>query len=159
MLCLPGFGTHANTQNLPHFHAFPASTQEHSPPKCLFFMANAKLPNRPGSALTCSKPKGAEKKRTLQQRPFGQPFLRTLAHRRLISPICFAHRGPQVKSGHLRKTKTICQMVSLRFASARSTVAPICDFGHGIPLNCHQMRHPFFALAEDFWRFGSNIAR
>ena len=36
MLCLPGFGTHANTQNLPHFCAFPASIQEHSPPKCLF---------------------------------------------------------------------------------------------------------------------------
>ena len=51
MLCLPGFGTHANTQNLPHFRAFPASIQEHSPPKCLFFMANAKLPNRPGFAL------------------------------------------------------------------------------------------------------------
>ena len=51
MLCLPGFGTHANTQNLPHFRAFPAGTQEHSPPKCLFFMANAKLPNRPGFAL------------------------------------------------------------------------------------------------------------
>ena len=48
MLCLPVFGTHANTQNLLHFRAFPASTQEHSPPKCLFFMANAKLPNRPG---------------------------------------------------------------------------------------------------------------
>ena len=39
-------GTHANTQNLPHFRAFPAGIQEHSPPKCLFFMANAKLPNR-----------------------------------------------------------------------------------------------------------------
>ena len=51
MLCLPGFGTHANTQNLPHFRAFPASVQEHSPPKCLFFMANEKLPNRPGFAL------------------------------------------------------------------------------------------------------------
>ena len=51
MLCLPGFGTHANTQNLPHFRAFPATIQEHSPPKCLFFMANAKLPNRPGFAL------------------------------------------------------------------------------------------------------------
>ena len=43
--------THANAQNLPHFCAFPASTQEHSPPKCIFFMANAKLPNRPGFAL------------------------------------------------------------------------------------------------------------
>ena len=51
MLCLPGFGTHANTQNLPHFRAFPASIQEHFPPKCLFFLANAKLPNRPGFAL------------------------------------------------------------------------------------------------------------
>ena len=51
MLCFPGFGTHANTQNLPYFRAFPASIQEHSPPKCLFFMANAKLPNRPGFAL------------------------------------------------------------------------------------------------------------
>ena len=51
MLCLPGFGRNANNQNLPHFRAFPASIQEHSPPKCLFFMANAKLPNRPGFAL------------------------------------------------------------------------------------------------------------
>ena len=51
MLCLPGFGTHANTQNLPYFRAFPASMQERSPPKCLFFMANTKLPNRPGFAL------------------------------------------------------------------------------------------------------------
>ena len=51
MLCLQGFGTHANTQNLPHFRAFPASIQEHSPPQSLFFMANAKLPNRPGFAL------------------------------------------------------------------------------------------------------------
>ena len=51
MLCLPGFGTHANTQNLPHFRAFPASIQEHSLWKCLIFMANAKLPNRPGFAL------------------------------------------------------------------------------------------------------------
>ena len=51
MLCLPGFGTHANTQNLPHFRACPASNQEQCPPKCLFFMANAKLPNRPGFAL------------------------------------------------------------------------------------------------------------
>ena len=32
MLCLPGFGPHPNTQNLPHFRAFPASIQEHSPP-------------------------------------------------------------------------------------------------------------------------------
>ena len=39
MLCLPGFGTHANTQNLPDFRAFPASIQEHCPPKCLFFTA------------------------------------------------------------------------------------------------------------------------
>ena len=51
MLCLPGLGTHANTQNPPHFRAFPASIWEHSPPKCLFFKANAKLPNRPGFAL------------------------------------------------------------------------------------------------------------
>ena len=51
MLRLPGFGTHPNTQNLPHFRAFPASIQERSPPKCLFFKANAKLPNRPGFAL------------------------------------------------------------------------------------------------------------
>ena len=51
MLCLPGFGTHANAQNLPHFRAFPASIQERCPPKCLFFMANAKLPNRPVFAL------------------------------------------------------------------------------------------------------------
>ena len=51
MLCLPGFGTHANTQNLPHFRAFPASIWENSLPKCLFLKANAKLPNRPGFAL------------------------------------------------------------------------------------------------------------
>ena len=51
MLCLPGFGTHANTQNLPHFRAFPAIIWEHSPPKCRFFKANAKLPNRPSFAL------------------------------------------------------------------------------------------------------------
>ena len=51
MLCLPGLGTHANTLTLPHFRAFLASIQEHSPPKCLFLMANAKLPNRPGFAL------------------------------------------------------------------------------------------------------------
>ena len=43
---LPGFGTHPNTQNLPHFRAFPASIQEHSLPKCLF-----SWPNRPGFAL------------------------------------------------------------------------------------------------------------
>ena len=43
MLCLPRFGTHANTQNLPHFRAFPAGVQEHSPPKCLFFMANERF--------------------------------------------------------------------------------------------------------------------
>ena len=61
MLCLPGFGTHANTQNLPHSRAFHASTQEHSPPKCLFFMANAKLPNRPGFALLQSRLSGSEK--------------------------------------------------------------------------------------------------
>ena len=51
MLCLPGFGTHADSQNLPHFRPFPASIQEHSPPKCLFSMASAKLPNRPRFAL------------------------------------------------------------------------------------------------------------
>ena len=39
--------TRKNTQNVPHFRAFFASIQEHCPPKCLFFMANAKLPNRP----------------------------------------------------------------------------------------------------------------
>ena len=36
MLCLPGFSTHANTQNLPYFRAFPADIWEHSPPKFLF---------------------------------------------------------------------------------------------------------------------------
>ena len=51
MLCLPGFRTHANTQNLLHCRAFPASIQKHCPSKCLFFMANAKLPNRPGFSL------------------------------------------------------------------------------------------------------------
>ena len=42
MLCFPGFWTHANTQNLPHFRALPASIRELSPPKCLLFMANKK---------------------------------------------------------------------------------------------------------------------
>ena len=51
MLCLPGLGTQANTQNLPHFRAFSASIWELSPPKCRFSMANARLPNRPGFAL------------------------------------------------------------------------------------------------------------
>ena len=51
MLCLPAFGSHANIQNLPHFRAFSASIRELSPPKCLYFMANARLPNRPGFAL------------------------------------------------------------------------------------------------------------
>ena len=51
MLCLPGFGTHANTQNLPHFRAFPASIQELSPPQMPISMANARLPNGPGFAL------------------------------------------------------------------------------------------------------------
>ena len=37
MLCLPGFGTHANTHNLPHFRAFPASIQENSPPEMPIF--------------------------------------------------------------------------------------------------------------------------
>ena len=43
---------HTQTPRTCHIlRAFPASIQEHSPPKCLFFMANAKLPNRPGFAL------------------------------------------------------------------------------------------------------------
>ena len=41
-------GHNAKTQNLPHFRAFPASIRERSSPKCLSFMANARLPNRPG---------------------------------------------------------------------------------------------------------------
>ena len=56
MLCYQDLGTHTNTQNLPHFRAFSASIQEHSLPKCLFFMANAKLPNRPGFALLLFPP-------------------------------------------------------------------------------------------------------
>ena len=80
LLCLPGFGTHANNQNLPHFRAFPASIQEHSPPKCLFVMANAKLTNRPGFALLHSAPPepefGAEFCETNFGRPnFGPEFL------------------------------------------------------------------------------------
>ena len=55
MLCFPGFGTHANTHNVPHFRAFPASNWEHSPPKCLFFKSNAELPNRPGFVLPQAK--------------------------------------------------------------------------------------------------------
>ena len=80
MLCLPGFGTHANTQNLPHFRAFPASIQEHSPQKCLFFMANAKLPNRPGFALLPVHPSAfpdsfllTEGLRELPWEPYCQP--------------------------------------------------------------------------------------
>ena len=37
MLCLPRFGTHANTQNLPHFRACPASVWELSPPQNAYF--------------------------------------------------------------------------------------------------------------------------
>ena len=50
--CLQDFG-HTQTHRIcPTFScAFPASIQEHCPPKCLFFMANAKLPNRPRFAL------------------------------------------------------------------------------------------------------------
>ena len=48
--CSPGLGTHGKPR-ICHVHAFPASIQEHSPPKCLFFKANPKLPNRPNSAL------------------------------------------------------------------------------------------------------------
>ena len=36
MPCLPGIWTHANTQNLPHFRAFPASIRELSPPNAYF---------------------------------------------------------------------------------------------------------------------------
>ena len=61
MLCLPGFGTHANTQNLPHFRAFPASIWEHSPPKPFVFKANSytwALVHRitVGLACSCHKP-------------------------------------------------------------------------------------------------------
>ena len=51
MLCLPGFGTHANTQNLPRFRASLLVSRSTLPRNGLFFMANAKLPNRPGFAL------------------------------------------------------------------------------------------------------------
>ena len=51
ILCLPGFGTHANTQDLSHFDAFPANIQGHSSPKRQFSMTNDKLPNRPGFAF------------------------------------------------------------------------------------------------------------
>ena len=61
MLCLPGFGTHANTQKLPHFRAFPANIRERSHPKCLFFMANAKLPNRPEGDLQEPREQGRKK--------------------------------------------------------------------------------------------------
>ena len=37
MLCSRGFGTHANTQNLPHFRVLPASIREPSPPQNAFF--------------------------------------------------------------------------------------------------------------------------
>ena len=36
MLCLPGCGTHENTQNLPHLRAFTASVQELSPQNAYF---------------------------------------------------------------------------------------------------------------------------
>ena len=41
MLCVPGFGTHANTQNPPHFLVLSLPV----------FRTKAKLPNRPGFAL------------------------------------------------------------------------------------------------------------
>ena len=59
MLCLPEIWDTRNTQNLPHFRAFPASIQEHSALKCLFFMASPKLPNRPGFALLYCKNVGS----------------------------------------------------------------------------------------------------
>ena len=106
MLCLPGFGTHPNTQNLPHFRAFPASMQEHSPPKCLFFMANAKLPNRPGFAL-------------LRGGPFGGFQIHFWA----IFSICF---GPRPKLGSLpgqpnRKPRGRLQAMKCLLPNARSS--------------------------------------
>ena len=58
MLCLPGFGTHASTHNLPHFRAFPASIRELSHPKCLFSWQTRDcqivpvLPSHAGELLT-----------------------------------------------------------------------------------------------------------
>ena len=78
MLCLPGFGTHANTQNLPHFHAFPGSIQERCLPKWLFFMASAKLPNRPGFALLPVH---------LQRRDLSGPLNRLNAKLSLLHPL------------------------------------------------------------------------
>ena len=51
MLCLPGFGTHANTQNLPQFRGFPCEYPGALSPEMPIFMANAKLPNGPGFAV------------------------------------------------------------------------------------------------------------
>ena len=92
MLRLPGFGTHANTrQNLP-YRAFPASIQEQSlgiyhivlsllvsrncPSKCLFFMANAKLPNRPGFVPPGGLCEGEElgAKKTIEEKKDKQKF-------------------------------------------------------------------------------------
>ena len=61
----------------------PASIQEHSPPKCLFFIAKAKLPNRPGFALIQGKntahkhPSGTRKPRAM--RPANRCYEDTLA--------------------------------------------------------------------------------
>ena len=92
MLCLPEFGTCANTQNLPHCRAFPASIQEQSPPKCLFFMANAKLPNRPGFALL---PNGGLGPGAADSRLFGCSFGLSL---KIL-------RGVDSTSCHISKTR------------------------------------------------------
>ena len=48
---LPGFGTHANTQNLPHFVLSLLVPRSILPRNAYFSLANAKLPNHPGLAL------------------------------------------------------------------------------------------------------------
>ena len=45
--------------------------REHSPPKCLFFMANAKLPNRPGLFIFLQKGDSKERLKSGTICPFG----------------------------------------------------------------------------------------
>ena len=93
MLCLPGFGTHThtNTQYLPHFRAFPASTWEHSSPKFRFFKANAELPNRPGFALPPVRP---FKEGKGSSRIGGRTILKLLWRRTMLSFAGFGDLRP-----------------------------------------------------------------
>ena len=99
MLYLPAFETHANTQNLPHFRAFPASIQEHSPPKCLFLWQtlNCQIvpvlpsytpPPHPDKPPLPSHPRGLDfGPFRLRLAPFGSVWLRLGAFRVRFGPI------------------------------------------------------------------------